>query len=62
MIDVDQAPIRGIGLFDPGAGMFGAAAFLGDGDNGEILGPSGCPLIAATRASQSDSLTRTPRS
>ena len=38
MIDVDQAPIGGIGLFDPGTGMFGSAALLGDGDNGEILG------------------------
>ena len=37
MIDVDQAPVGGIGLFDPGTGMLGTAALLGDGDNGEIL-------------------------
>jgi hypothetical protein len=38
MIDVDQAPVGGIGLFNPGVGMFGTAALLADGDDGEILG------------------------
>lgn len=38
MIDIDQAPEGGIRLFNPGTGVFGAAALFGDGDDGEILG------------------------
>ena len=38
MIDVDQAPIGSIGLFDPWTGMLSAAALLGDGDDGKLLG------------------------
>ena len=38
MINVDQAPVGGIGLFDPGTGMLSAAALLGDGYNGKLLG------------------------
>src|SRR3954464_3896553 len=38
MIDIDQAPVGSIGLFDPGTGMLSTTALLGDRDNGEILG------------------------
>ena len=38
MIDVDQAPVGSIGLFDPWTGMLSAAALLGDGDDGKLLG------------------------
>jgi hypothetical protein len=37
LIGSGAAGLGGIGLFDPGTGMLGAAALLGDGDNGEIL-------------------------
>ena len=38
MIDIDQGPVGRFRLFDPGTSMLGPPAFLGDCDNGEILG------------------------
>src|ERR1700722_4860335 len=38
MIDVDHAPVGGLGLLDPLASMFRPAALFGDSDDGEIFG------------------------
>jgi len=61
VIRIDQAPISCPRLLDPGASVFRAAAFFRHGDDHEILALQAVEHFAATRASQSDSLTMTPR-